>query len=196
VPRPTFPRDRFDDIADESGRVGAHRAENPRMRAGVVLLWAIIATIVLVVAGIFVSLLLSGRVTLFPTTEPTVAPAATVEPVVDTNSTVIVLNASGQNGLATEVKDVLVAAGWSAESVQPGAAGTSFETTTVYYSLPGDEAAAAGVAQAIGGADVAQTSEYDAYPVEDDPDTDVDETQSLRFVVVLGTDRVTPTPAA
>ncbi|MFG6443916.1 LytR C-terminal domain-containing protein [Microbacterium sp. P06] len=195
MPRPTMPRDRFDDLADESGRVGAHRAENPRMRGGVILLWAVIATIVLGAAGIFASLLISGRVTLFPTPEPTssVAPAPTA--VIDSSSTVIVLNASGQAGLATQVREVLVAAGWTMESVLPGDAGTSFETTTVYYSQPEDEAAAAGVAEVIGGADVAQSTAYDAYPVEDDPDTEADETQALRLVVVIGTDRVTASPA-
>ena len=82
VPQQTFPRDRFDDLP-ETGRVGAHRAENPRMRGWVVLLWAVLATIVLIAVGIFGTLLASGRIELFPTPAPTVAPAATVAPVVD-----------------------------------------------------------------------------------------------------------------
>ena len=45
--------DRFDDVPDSLGRVGAHRAENPRMRAGAVLLWSAVATIILIVLGIF-----------------------------------------------------------------------------------------------------------------------------------------------
>ena len=50
-----------------AGRVGAHRAENPRMRGWVVLLWAVLATIVLIAVGIFGTLIASGRVVLFPT---------------------------------------------------------------------------------------------------------------------------------
>ena len=197
MPKSTLPRDRFDELAEESGRVGAHRAENPRMRGGVILLWAVIATIVLVAAGIFGSLVVTGRITLFPTAEPTAEPVPVVTPVVDTTSTVLVLNASGQSGLATQFKEVLVANGWTSESVFPSNAGASFETTTVYYSLPEDEAAALGVADVIGGAEVAQSSDYDAYPVEDDPNTEVDETQALRLVVVIGTDRVAgATPSA
>ena len=197
MPNPTYPRDRFDDLADETGRVGAHRSENPRLRGGVILLWAVVATIVLVAAGIFGSLVVSGRIALFPTTAPTAASLPEVAPVVDTTSTVIVLNASGQQGLATQTKDVLVTAGWNAESVLPGDAGGSFETTTVYYSQTDDEAAALGVADVIGGAQVAQSSQYDAYPVEDNPATEADETQAVRLVVVIGTDRVTgATPAS
>ncbi|MFG6504391.1 LytR C-terminal domain-containing protein [Microbacterium sp. P05] len=191
MPKTTFPRDRFDDLADESGRVGAHRAENPRMRGGAIFLWAVAAVVLLTVAGIFATLLISGRISLTPEAEPTAAPAPVVVPVLDTTSTVIVLNASGQPGLATAVKDTLVSAGWPAESVFPGDASSGFDTTTVYYSLPEDEAAAAGVAEAIGGADVQQSSVYDAYPVEDDPDTDTNETDALRFVVVVGADRAT-----
>ena len=196
MPKSTLPRDRFDELADESGRVGAHRSENPRMRGGAVLLWAAVATLVLVVAGIFGTLVVSGRITLFPEAEPTAAPTPVVTPVIDTTTTVIILNASGQTGLGTEVRETLVTAGWPTESVLSGGADSEFETTTVYYSLPEDEAIAAGVAEAIGGADVAQSSVYDEYPVEDDTDTDVNEAEARRVFVVLGTDRVGASPAS
>ena len=39
MPTTSFPRDRFVDVP-ETVRVGAHRAENPRIRGWVVLLWA------------------------------------------------------------------------------------------------------------------------------------------------------------
>ena len=48
-------------------RVGAHRAENPRMRGWVVLLWAALATVVLIAIGIFGTLLASGRIDFAPT---------------------------------------------------------------------------------------------------------------------------------
>jgi hypothetical protein len=55
--RPTHPRDRSDDVPDLN-RVGAHRAENPRLHAGVVFLWALVATVALAAGGIAVALLL------------------------------------------------------------------------------------------------------------------------------------------
>jgi hypothetical protein len=198
MPKSTYPRDRFDDLPADSGRVGAHRAENPRMRGWVVFLWAVLATIVLVAVGIFGTLIASGRIVLFPTPTPTPTPVATVEPVVDTSYTVLVLNATPESGLATQVKDQIVAAGWSADTVFASEAGTTdFAETTVYYAFPGDEAAAKGLAETVlGGAQVAQS---DVYQPQDDPDTpDVDESQAKQLVVVIGLDRTSnpPSPSA
>ncbi|MGP3534847.1 LytR C-terminal domain-containing protein [Microbacterium sp. RD1] len=195
--RTTFPPDRFDDIAPETGRVGAHRAENPRMRGGVVFLWAALATVVLLAAGIFGALLVSGRISLAPEAAPSSTPLPPqIEPVIDTSFPVLVLNATGQEGLATQVRDVVVAAGWPADSVNAGAAGsTDFETTTIYYASPDDEAAALGLAEVIGGAEIAESTQY--LP-PDDPATEENEA-GRQLTVVLGLDRVSPpaeTPAS
>jgi hypothetical protein len=166
------------------------------MRAWVVLLWALLATIVLVGVGIFGSLIATGRVTLFPEPSATPTPVATVTPVIDTSFGVVVLNATPEAGLATRTKDAIVAAGWPADSVLPGEAGsTDFAETTVYYAYPEDQAAALGLAGVIGGAQVAQT---DMYLQQDDPATDVDESAARQLTVVLGLDRVAsaPTPSA
>lgn len=160
------------------------------MRGGVVFLWAAITTVVLVVAGIFATLVVTGRLELFPPADLTSSAAPGIVPEVDADSTVIVLNASGRPNLATEVKGTLLAAGWSDESVLASEAGSEFATTTVYFAAPEDEAAAAGVAETIGGAAVAQSNAYDAYLVEDDPATDVNEVEARRLVIVLGTDRL------
>lgn len=193
MPRESYPRDRFDELADEPGRVGAHRAENPRLRPGIVALWAVIATVLLTVIGIFGALVISERIVLFPEPVPTVAAPAVVDPVVDPSYSVLVLNASGQAGLATQAAETIIAAGWAADAVNPGDAGASFEVTTVFYVNPEDEAAALGLAGVIGGAEVAQSSQY---VQEDDPATERNEARML--TVVLGTDRVTPpaTPAS
>jgi hypothetical protein len=192
VPKTTFPRDRFDDL-EETGRVGAHRAENPRMRGWVVLLWAAIATVVLVVIGIFGTLLASGRIELFPTPSPTAsAPAVTIKPVIDTSYEVLILNATPQDGLATQMKDAVVAAGWNADNVLASEAGSNdFPTTTVYYLNPQDQAAALGLAGVIGGAKVEQSDTYQP----SDP-------KKPQLTVVIGLDRTaagsspspTPTP--
>lgn len=160
------------------------------MRGWVVLLWAAIATVVLVAVGIFGTLVVTGRVTLSPTPGVTVAPAPVVAPVLDTTYDVLVLNATPQAGLASRTRDEIIAAGWSDDLVLAGDAGSEdFATTTVYYPFPDDEAAALALADVIGGAAVAQSEVYQPL---DDP-------EARQLAVVLGLDRTAdaePTPAS
>lgn len=173
----SYPRDRFDDIPRQPARVGAHRAEQPRMSRGVVLLWAALATVVLTIAGIIGFLMLSQRAEILPE-QPQAEP--TVAPVIDTSYTVLVLNGTGTSGKAEEVAEQVVSAGWADDKVLPSeSSATDFPSTTVYYAAPEDEAAARGLADAIGGARVEQSDQYG------DPD---DETREL--AVVVGLDRV------
>ena len=158
------------------------------MRGWVVLLWAALATIILIAVGIFGTLLASGRIELFPTPVPTAAPTAEVTPLVDTSYQVVILNATPEKGLATQMKDVVVAAGWPGGSVLPSdASSDDFAETTVYYVGAEDQAAAAGLAGVIGGARIEQSEVYQ--PAS--PDT-------KQLTVVIGLDRTaagqTPTP--
>ncbi|HET8926333.1 MAG TPA: LytR C-terminal domain-containing protein [Microbacterium sp.] len=183
----TFPRDRFDDVPTQRGRVGAHRAENPRLRGGAIFLWAAAATLVLVAAGVFGTLVASGRIDLSPP-EPTqsATPEPEVTPVIDTTFEVLVLNATPVEGLASRLTDDIIAAGWDPAQVLAGEAGShDFRTTTVYYPNPEDEAAAAGLADAIGGAQIEQNADYLQSP------------DQRQLTVVIGLDRVaTPSPTA
>ena len=155
------------------------------MRGWVVFLWAALATIVLVALGIFGTLLVTGRVALFPTPEPTVAPLPIVTPIVDPTYEVLVLNATPEPGLATQMKDVVVAAGWAEDTVLASEAGsTDFPETTIYYYLPADEAAAAGLSEVIGGAKLEQS---DLYQPADDP-------EARQLTVVIGLDRTSTPP--
>ena len=155
------------------------------MRGWVVFLWAALATIVLVALGIFGTLLVTGRVALFPSPEPTVTPLPIVTPVVDTTYEVLVLNATPEPGLATQMKDVVVAAGWAEDTVLASEAGsTDFPETTIYYYLPTDEAAAAGLSEVIGGAKLEQS---DVYQPADDP-------EARQLTVVIGLDRTSTPP--
>lgn len=158
------------------------------MRAGAITLWAIVATIILIAAGIFGSLVLTGRITLFPTPTPTPTPTPEVTAVVDTTFTVSVLNGTGESGLAGAMKDQIVAAGWSADNVNASSAAiTDFAETTIYYAFPADEAAALGLADVIGGATIVQD---DFYQPVDDPNTgDLDESQARLLTIVIGLDR-------
>lgn len=188
MPSSPTPTDRFDDLPADHGRIGAHRAENPRIRGGLVLLWSAIAVVVLVTVGIFGSLVATGRITWDPTPEPTVSVAPTVAPVIDTSFSVIVLNATPQRGLAGSIRDTVIAAGWSSEAVIDGDAGSDdFPTTTVYYARAEDEAAARGLAGVIGGAEVRLDTSYQ--PTDDPATTDVDESTTRQLVIVLGLDR-------
>ncbi len=165
------------------------------MRASVVVLWSAIAVVVLVAVGIFGTLVATGRVTLFPTPSPTPTTVQVAEPVIDTSYEVLVLNATPQQGLANATRDTIVAAGWSPDVVLAGDAGSEdFPTTTIFYATPADEGAARGLAQVIGGAEVAESK---AYLPTDDPNTaDVDESAVRQLTVVIGLDRTDATPAA
>ena len=187
--RSTFPRDRFDDLPDPAGRVGAHRAENPRLRGWIIFLWAAIATLVLIIAGIFATLVVSGRISLGPDAEPAPTPTveATTPAVVDTSYSVVVLNGTADEGLAGTLRDRIVAAGWPGDAVETGDSdSTDFAQTTVFYLRDTDEAAAEGLAQTIGGSSVAQS---DCLQPTDDPNTPDDESDVKRLIVVIGLDR-------
>ncbi|MGC0370180.1 LytR C-terminal domain-containing protein [Microbacterium sp. SLBN-111] len=194
MPRSTFPRDRFDDLPDEGGRVGAHRAQRPRSRGWAVFFWALLATVVLIIVGVFGVLVASGRISLGGEAEPTPTPTETTPAAIDTSYSVLVLNGTADAGLAGNLRDQIVALGWSGDAVQTGDSDTTdFATTTVYYRGPEDEQAARGLADAIGGAEIAQS---DFLQPTDDPNTSGDESAEKRLVVVIGLDRAggQPTP--
>ena len=110
-----------------------------------------------------------------------------MDPVVDTSYSVLILNATPETGLATQLKDQLIAAGWVPDTVLAGQAGTDdFPETTVYYATDADYAAALGLANVIGGAAVAQS---DIYQPTDDPATEVDEGATKQLTIVIGLDR-------
>lgn len=187
----TFPKDRFDDLPAETARVGAHRAEQPRLRPGLILLWSAIATVVLVVGGVFGTMLMTGRINLTPGPESVAVGPGPVAPVVDPTYPVLVLNATPQRGLAAQIREIILEAGWATDAVVDGDAGTEdFAVTTVYYPNEGDEAAARGLADVIGGAEVALSTSYQ--PADDPATADVDESATPQLVVVLGLDHTTP----
>jgi len=155
--------DRFDAIPQAQGRVGAHRAENPGMRGWFVLLWAAVATAVLIAVGIFAAMLAMGRIS-FDSVSPTPMPSATVtatNPPLDTSYAVLVLNATGATGLAASTKDVIVNAGFSGSAVATGDADSQdFPATTVYYKTAADKPAAQALAALLGATQVAQSDVY------------------------------------
>lgn len=179
----TPPTDRFDELPPASSRgsrrIGAHRAEQPRIRRGRLWLWGGIATVVLIAVGVLGTLWAGGQLggSAAPTSRPT--SVVTADPVLDTSYTVLVLNATPEQGLGTQMSADVVAAGWSEDDVTAGDAGShDFEKTTVFYASADDEGAARGLAEAIGGAGIELSEAYQE-----------DDATLKQLVIVVGLDR-------
>lgn len=163
------------------------------MNGLVVLLWSAAVALVLIVCGIFVSLVMMDRISLFGSDEPTaVQTDPGVAPRVDTSYRVMILNATPEEGLVADVREKLLAEGWSTDDVF-GSDGSSqeFSKTTVFYVADADESAALGLADLLGGAEVEKSDFYAGLNDSDEP----------QLTVVIGLDRAadnapgTETPA-
>lgn len=155
------------------------------MNGWIVLLWSFVTALVLIVVGIFVALLMMGRITLFPAAEETIAPTPEPTGVVDTTYSVLVLNATPEEGLDAQLRETLINAQWPADLISYGAAGQQdFAETTVYYVSEADELAAIGLADLVGGAHVEQSDFY----------ADPNNPEQKQLVVVIGLDRSSVEP--
>lgn len=155
------------------------------MNGWVVLLWSFVAALVLVVAGVFVSLMMMGRITLFPAAQEQVVSTPEPTGIVDTSYSLLVLNATPEDGLDAQMRETLINAQWPAELIATSPAGQEdFAETTVYYVADDDELAAIGLADLIGGAHVEQSDFY-ASTADDG---------AKQLVVVIGLDRSSVAP--
>lgn len=155
------------------------------MNGWVVLLWSFVAALVLIIGGIFGSLVVMGRISLFPEAVPTPTPTPVETGVVDTSYSVVILNATPDVGLDTQMRDVLINSGWAADVVfASDSTSQDFSTTTVYYIDAADELAAIGLANLIGGAEVEQSDFY----------ADQNTTDQKQLTVVIGLDRSASAP--
>jgi hypothetical protein len=163
-----FTPDRFDEIPDSLGRVGAHRAARPRGRAWIAVAWAALASGVLVIVGLYALSMITDRVTFeIPgfgdsvvepgPVEPDAAPLApVVEPITDpaqielpAGFTITVLNGTEVAGLGAQARDLLIAPGWPVGTATV-AAQTDLTDTVVYFNDPTLEGVAAGMAALLG----------------------------------------------
>lgn len=162
MPQHTFPRDRFDEIPNDSARVGAHRAPRPRLRWLVVLLWWLLSVAVLTGAGILAFLALSNTNALdLPTPANSSQQSVEEEAVVDTDYVVLVLNGTPDGAAAEAVSEAVTGAGWPEESVAVlDADRADVEESTVVYIDEGDAAAARGLAAELGIERVEQNAEF------------------------------------
>lgn len=182
APMADSPTDRFDDIPDALGRVGAHRAPAPRGRGWVVVAWAALASGALVLAGLYGLSLISDRVTFplpglgtgEPTAEPTAPPTSappSIEPITDPalaalppGFTITVLNGTEVDGLGSTARDLLVAPGWPVGTVT-AAAQTDLPDTVVYYSDPALEGVAAGMVALLGAGAIELSDAFPGAPI-------------------------------
>ena len=103
----------------------------------------------------------------------------------DSTYSVMILNASPDEGLDEQMRDLLINNGWAADVVfASDSASQDFSTTTVYYVAEEDELAALGLANLIGGAAVEQSDFY----------SDLNDTGAKQLTVVIGLDRATTAP--
>lgn len=171
------PSDRFDDLPARRGRVGAHRAENPRVGGWRLFLVAVAAVVLIVAVGIVWTLVADGRLGSVGGGEPSVQ-ATDVPAVVDPGYAVLILNGTADDARVDEVRGVLIGRGWAeADITTSNASETDVATTVVYYATSEARAAARGLAEVVGASDVVEDPDY--------PFPGVDERQ---LTVVLGAD--------
>lgn len=150
------------------------------MNGWVVLLWSFVAALVLIIGGIFGSLVVMGRISLFPEAVPTAEPVPEEKGVVDTSYSVMILNATPDEGLDDQFRDELINAGWAADIVYASdSSSQDFATTTVFFVADEDEQAAIGLAGLLDGAAVKQSDAY----------ADLNNTEGKQLTVVIGLDR-------
>jgi hypothetical protein len=176
----SYPKDRFDDLPDDLVRVGAHRAPKKRGGGWIGLAWAALATLVLVVGGLFVLSLVDESIRFElpglpvasePTVTPTEATTPTAIPLTDPALidparliTITVLNGTPVVGQQDVAGQALAAAGWPIGSMTT-ASTTDIEETIVYYSNPADEEIARGLVEALGVGDVRESTAFLGAPI-------------------------------
>lgn len=166
-----YPPDQFDREAEVATFHGAHRAEEPFWRQNLLYLAIIAAAILtLLVLLLVIGGLGKNGVDEDPATGPTQSSQAptsdgggeptSAAPEPDLSTPVLIVNASGQQGLAGQWRDKLSGDGWTA--VQIDTASNRQQEPVVYYRDEQDAATAQALAQAVGAGEAKQSNDYDA----------------------------------
>jgi LytR cell envelope-related transcriptional attenuator len=172
-----FRTDQFDNLPDAVDRVGAHRGPKVRGRGWITFAWAVLATAILVVGGLYVLSIFDSNVkfgllgtSATASATPTGTPTPVITPITDPstitsrNITVTVLNGSATVGLQDKAAAVLTAKGWKVAGTANSTA-TNLKTTTVYYSNAADEDVAEGIQSLLGAQDIQFSSAFVATPI-------------------------------
>jgi hypothetical protein len=157
-----FRTDQFDNLPEHLDRVGAHRGPKVKGRGWITFAWAVLATAVIVVGGLYVLSIFDGSIkfglggtTAGSTSTPSGTPTPVITPVTNPSSiasrdiTVTVLNGTDIVGLQTKAGDKLSSAGWDVIGTANSTA-TNIKNTTVYYANAADKDVALGIQEALG----------------------------------------------
>ena len=188
-----YPKDQFDRLPEDLARVGAHRAPKKGGRGWIGFAWAVLATGVLVFAGLFgLSKFLGVDIGLpifqaAATPTPTPTPTPTADPLTDPSKLdparaikITILNGTPTVGLETTVSAALTAEGWPIEGAAL-ASEKDIEETVVYYSDVANEDVARGLVLALGVGKIRLVSP-DTFP-------------GSPLTIVIGSDYKAPAPA-
>ncbi|MEO7006892.1 MAG: LytR C-terminal domain-containing protein [Terrimesophilobacter sp.] len=173
-----YPHDRFDELPDDLLRRGAHRASPRKGRGWIAVLWAVVATMVLVAGGLMVLSLITNRDNPFtsqyistPGTSASATPSGTptAEAKLDPNIPLTILNGTTVAKLANQVGDKLAAEGWGGADEGVGsrlsASRNNVEKTVVFYSDPANEGAARALVASLKVGEVRLSNDYPASPI-------------------------------
>jgi hypothetical protein len=173
-----YPHDRFDELPDDLLRRGAHRAPPRKGRGWIAVLWAVVATVVLIAGGLTVLSLITDRGLPFtsqyvgtPSAGPSDTPSSTptAEPKLDPEIPLTILNGTTTAQLANQVGDKLVAEGWNGAEEGIGsrlnASQNTVQKTVVFYTVPANEGAARAVAAALKVGEVRLSKDYPESPI-------------------------------
>jgi hypothetical protein len=168
-----FPPDRFDDVPEHLGRVGAHRAPRAAGRRWIIVGWSALATGVIVLAGVLGLGLVDDRLAVVEPTvdaeseQPVEEGPASVTPVTDPSSvelddsfTITILDGTGADSPGPRAASALESLGWPVGTVT-AAAQSDVQTTTIFYSEPQFEGVALGLTVLL---DVGVVELSDAFP--------------------------------
>ena len=166
-----FRTDQFDNLPDNPDRIGAHRGPKVKGRGWITFAWAVLATAILVVGGLYVLSIFNSSFkfglgatagstpTASSTPVPVITPIEDPTSIASRNITVTVLNGTDIVGLDKKAATKLTAKGWNVIATANSAV-TNLKTSTVYYSNAKDEDVAEGIQSLLDAQDIQFTSVY------------------------------------
>jgi hypothetical protein len=166
-----FRTDQFDNLPENVDRVGAHRGPKVKGRGWITFAWAVLATAVLVVGGLYVLSIFNSSIkfglggTSAASATPTGTPVPVITPIEDPktitarNITVTVLNGTDIVGLQAKAAAKLSAKGWNVIATANSTA-TNLKTTTIYYSSAANEDVAEGIQGLLDAQDIQFSSAF------------------------------------
>ncbi|HEY5229560.1 MAG TPA: LytR C-terminal domain-containing protein [Galbitalea sp.] len=166
-----FRTDQFDNLPENIDRVGAHRGPKVKGRGWITVAWAVLATAVLVVGGLYVLSIFNSSIkfglggtsaasdTPSSTPVPVITPIDNPTSIASRNITVTVLNGTDIVGLDTKAAAKLTAKGWDVIATANSTA-TNLKTSTVYYSNAANQDVAEGIQSLLGAQDIGFTSQF------------------------------------